>query len=85
MSVREVDAEDVLEHEDHENRRRYFEGGFLIILNPPPAFEFGIDYEQWTTDVNFRGLKMIPAGLHFITYRHVTVPFLCIDANMPTF
>lgn len=45
------------------------EGGTLVFLNVPEGTEFGIDYNSWTVGPNFRGIKMIPPGVHFIYYR----------------
>ena len=32
----------------------------------PPGTELGIDYNTWYVGPNFRGVKDIPSGLHFI-------------------
>lgn len=47
------------------------EGAFFIFLDVPTGTEFGIDMKIWNTDENFRGVKMIPPGLHFIHYSSV--------------
>ncbi|KAF5276191.1 hypothetical protein FQR65_LT03995 [Abscondita terminalis] len=44
------------------------ESGTLILLNVPPGTELGIDLKIWTIGENFRGIKMIPPGIHFIHY-----------------
>jgi A1 cistron-splicing factor AAR2 len=44
-------------------------GGFLLFLNAPENMEFGIDYNAWTTGPLFKGIKLIPPGLHFVYYR----------------
>ena len=43
-------------------------GGVLIITDPPPSFDFGIDCMHYETGPDFRGVCMIPPGLHFIYY-----------------
>jgi A1 cistron-splicing factor AAR2 len=40
----------------------------FIFINPPPNLEFGIDFNQWTVGPNFKGLKLISPGLHFLHY-----------------
>jgi len=46
----------------------YEDGGFLLIEDLPVGTEFGIDMNSWNTGTKFLGVKMIPAGLHFIFY-----------------
>ncbi|KAI8372918.1 A1 cistron-splicing factor [Radiomyces spectabilis] len=43
-------------------------GGFLLFFNAPPNLEFGIDYNAWTVGPLFKGVKLIPPGLHFIYF-----------------
>ena len=43
-------------------------GAMFLFLDVPLNTEFGIDYMSWRTGPNFRGLKMIPPGLHFIYF-----------------
>jgi A1 cistron-splicing factor AAR2 len=50
-------------------KRMLIEGGTLVFLNVPKGTEFGIDLQAWNTDENFKGIKMIPPGLHYIFYR----------------
>eukprot|EP00795_Rhopilema_esculentum_P003096 gene3096-1386_t len=38
----------------------------IIIPNVPQGTELGIDYNPWYVGPNFRGVKDIPSGLHFI-------------------
>ncbi|EDV29117.1 Protein AAR2-like protein [Trichoplax sp. H2] len=45
------------------------EGAVIIVEDMPVGNEFGIDYNWWNTGQKFQGLKMIPAGLHFIFSR----------------
>ncbi|CAG9765283.1 unnamed protein product [Ceutorhynchus assimilis] len=47
------------------------EGGILVFLNVPEGTEFGIDLKSWNTGEKFRGVKMIPPGLHYIFYSSV--------------
>lgn len=47
------------------------EGGFFIFLDVPIGTEFGIDMKVWNTDKKFKGIKMIPPGIHFIHYSSV--------------
>lgn len=47
------------------------EGGTLVLLGMPPGTEFGIDVNFWNIGERFRGVKMIPPGLHFIYFSAV--------------
>ncbi|KAM8946156.1 protein AAR2 homolog [Pelodytes ibericus] len=49
-------------------RQLFFEGATLVILGVPEGSEFGIDYNSWQVGPRFRGVKMIPPGVHFIHY-----------------
>ncbi|KAL7286840.1 hypothetical protein TKK_0018979 [Trichogramma kaykai] len=49
-------------------KRLLIEGGTFVIFNVPDETDFGIDLKSWSTGVNFKGIKMIPKGLHFIHY-----------------
>ncbi|GLV44373.1 uncharacterized protein CBL_10177 [Carabus blaptoides fortunei] len=49
----------------------YSHGGIFLLLGVPKGTEFGIDMKVWNTDENFRGIKMIPPGLHFIHFSAV--------------
>ncbi|XP_029469001.1 protein AAR2 homolog [Rhinatrema bivittatum] len=49
-------------------KRLFFEGATVIILNVPNGMEFGIDYNNWQVGPRFKGVKMIPPGIHFIYY-----------------
>ena len=48
------------------------EGAFLIVLDVPEGTEFGIDWNSWTTGPKFKGVKMIPPGIHFVFYSAVS-------------
>lgn len=67
MALRDASQRDKM---DNETLVRLFESGsILLFLNAPPELEFGIDYNSWQTGPRFRGVKLIPPGLHFIYYR----------------
>lgn len=52
---------------DSETAKKLFEhGAVLVITGVPRKTEFGIDLCSYTTDENFRGVKMIPPGPHHI-------------------
>ena len=50
-------------------RTLFGEGGVLVILDMPVGTEFGIDYNSWNIGPRFKGVKMIPPGVHFIHFR----------------
>lgn len=54
-----------------EARRRFATGAFIICLDFPSGqpLQVGIDGSTWMVGPKFRGLKMIPAGLHYFYYR----------------
>jgi A1 cistron-splicing factor AAR2 len=43
----------------------------ILCLNVPPKIEFGIDNHSWIVGDKFKGVKLIPPGVHFIFYRYV--------------
>ncbi|XP_019630864.1 PREDICTED: LOW QUALITY PROTEIN: protein AAR2 homolog [Branchiostoma belcheri] len=47
------------------------EGAFFILLDVPVGTEFGIDYNSWQVGEKFKGVKMIPEGVHFVSYNTV--------------
>lgn len=47
------------------------DGAILVFLDVPEGTEFGIDYNSWQTGPEFRGVKMIPPGIHFVYYRYI--------------
>lgn len=47
------------------------EGATFVLLNVPIGTEFGIDMKSWTTGENFKGVKMIPPGIHYVFYSSV--------------
>lgn len=48
------------------------EGGTFVFLGVPQETQFGIDMQCWNTEEDFRGIKMIPPGLHYIHYSGVS-------------
>jgi A1 cistron-splicing factor AAR2 len=63
MSINNIDMDKNLA------KRLLVEGGTLIVLDVPIGTEFGIDIKSWNSGDNFKGIKMIPPGFHFIHYR----------------
>lgn len=58
---------------DPETAKKLFESGAnVILLNVPPGTEIGIDMQSWRTGPEFKGIKMIPSGLHFIYFSSVS-------------
>ncbi|XP_065090207.1 protein AAR2 homolog [Ochlerotatus camptorhynchus] len=50
-----------------EGALKLFENGaVLIIAGVPPGTEFGIDQSSFLVGEDFRGVKMIPEGVHFV-------------------
>ncbi|XP_078092800.1 protein AAR2 homolog isoform X1 [Mustelus asterias] len=47
-------------------KKLFFEGGTLVIIGVPEGTEFGIDYNCWQVGPKFKGVKMIPPGIHFM-------------------
>lgn len=48
------------------------QGATLVFLDVPAGTEFGIDMQTNVVGEKFRGVKMIPAGLHFVHYSAVS-------------
>lgn len=44
------------------------QGATLILLDVPSGTDIGIDIKSWTVGPNFKGIKMIPPGIHFVHY-----------------
>lgn len=53
-------------------QKLFCEGATLVFVNVPKGTEFGIDMKVWNTDEKFRGIKMIPPGIHFVHYSAVS-------------
>ena len=49
----------------YENRRNM---GTLLLLNSPKKMQFGIDLSQWVIGEKFMGIKLIPIGIHYISF-----------------
>ncbi|KAF4097059.1 protein AAR2 homolog [Onychostoma macrolepis] len=49
-------------------RGLFEEGATLVLLGVPQGSVLGLDYKSWTLGPRFRGVKMIPPGLHFLHY-----------------
>lgn len=54
-----------------EAKRLFSEGAVFVLLNVPEGTEFGVDLKSWNVDEKFRGVKMIPKGIHYIYYSAV--------------
>ena len=46
--------------------RRFKSGACVLVLDFPVEMEFGIDVRSWTVGPKFKGLKMVPAGIHLL-------------------
>ncbi|VVC44710.1 AAR2, N-terminal,AAR2, C-terminal,A1 cistron-splicing factor, AAR2 [Cinara cedri] len=46
----------------------YLNGATAFFLDVPSGMEFGIDMMSWATGDKFKGIKMIPPGIHFMYY-----------------
>ena len=58
---------------DQETAKTLFDNGaFLILLDVPAGTEIGIDLHSWRTGNEFRGIKMIPSGMHFVYWSSVS-------------
>lgn len=54
---------------DQETAKVLFrEGATFVLLDMPEGSEFGIDFNAWITGPKFKGVKMIPPGIHFVYY-----------------
>ena len=49
----------------YENRMNL---GTLLLLNSPKKMQFGIDLSQWVIGEKFMGIKLIPIGIHYISF-----------------
>ena len=49
----------------YENRKNL---GVLLLLNSPKKMQFGIDLSQWIIGEKFMGIKLIPIGIHYISF-----------------
>lgn len=46
----------------------------LLVENFPPGLEFGLNCMVYETGPMFKGVAMIPEGLHFVYYSHINFP-----------
>ena len=57
---------------DPETAKQLFDGGATVVfLDVPQNTEVGIDMNVWRTGDRFKGLKMLPPGLHMLHYSAV--------------
>ncbi|XP_032221714.2 protein AAR2 homolog [Nematostella vectensis] len=52
-------------------KKRFEEGAFILCLDVPQGTEFGIDCNSWEVGPRFKGVKMVPPGIHFVFYSAV--------------
>lgn len=58
---------------DQERAQKLFDyGAMFLFLDVPEGTEFGMDCNLWTVGPKFRGVKMIPPGLHYIYFSAVS-------------
>ncbi len=57
------------------------EGATLVLLGVPQGSVLGLDYKSWTLGPRFRGVKMIPPGLHFLHYCSASANEACGDVG----
>ncbi|XP_015234733.1 PREDICTED: protein AAR2 homolog [Cyprinodon variegatus] len=55
-------------------RRLFEEGATLVLLGVPQGTELGIDCKSWQVGPRFKGVKMIPPGLHFLSFCSANSP-----------
>lgn len=63
-----------MDHQQHQELAQQLAlgGATLVLLGMPPGTEFGIDLKSWNVGERFRGVKMIPPGLHFVYFSAVS-------------
>ncbi|XP_076642561.1 protein AAR2 homolog [Halictus rubicundus] len=64
-------ATECIEMDQELAQRLFVEGAKVIMLNVPIGTELGIDLKSWNTADNFKGIKMIPPGFHYVHYSAV--------------
>lgn len=57
---------DSIEVDQEIAKRLLLEGCTFVFTDVPEGTNFGIDMKSWTVGDKFKGVKMIPPGLHFI-------------------
>lgn len=51
-------------------RQMLEQGGVLVMLDVPSVgLKFKVDGASWSTGPRFKGLKMVPPGLHLVSYQ----------------
>ena len=50
---------------DYEKRMQL---GVILLLNVPSEMKFGIDMSEWTIGAKFMGIKLVPLGVHYISF-----------------
>lgn len=54
---------------NQEDAKKYIHRlGVLLCLDVPDGTEFGIDYHFWEVGPKFKGVKLIPLGIHYVFY-----------------
>jgi A1 cistron-splicing factor AAR2 len=48
----------------------YEQGAILLLLDTPANTEFGIDCHVWRVGDRFKGIKLIPPGVHCFYFRY---------------
>lgn len=65
---------------DPETAKKYINKlGVLLCLDVPLGVEFGIDYMLWEVGEKFKGVKLIPPGIHYVFYWYVPLNFSQFD------
>jgi len=58
---------------DREVAQRLFEvGAAVVLLDVPVGTEVGIDMNSWNVGKKFKGIKMIPPGIHFVYWSTIS-------------
>ena len=57
-------------------------GAMIILLDVPPGTEIGIDTKSWHSAENFKGIKMIPPGIHYIYFKYVMMYLHVYDLKL---
>lgn len=61
-----MDSFAVVDMSQEDARKLFANGAMLVILNMPMGTEFGIDSTAHKVGEKFRGVKMIPPGVHYV-------------------
>ncbi|XP_014482230.1 PREDICTED: protein AAR2 homolog [Dinoponera quadriceps] len=60
-----------MEMEQNVAQTLFTQGATLVLLDVPVGTDVGIDIKSWNTEGNFKGIKMIPPGIHYVHYSAV--------------